>query len=239
MPLIIGNWKMNGNVSTIDSYFKTPFSPNAQVVICPPFPLLKACLDAAASQLNVKIGAQDCHWMESGAHTGETSPKLLADLGVSWVILGHSERRSMGNCDCGTTAISQKVAAALRVGLSVVLCVGEDRQQKCAGSTIKVVQEQVTEGLRGIQLGDRERIVVAYEPVWAIGTGEVADAEEVKGIVGVIIEIAGWDVRVIYGGSCTVENVGLFKAVGVEGLLVGGASLESSIFSAIVTKMSH
>lgn len=251
--LIIANWKMNGSLAESKAYFESlDVAGGATVVICPPFPLLQYCGEIARSVSTVQVGAQNCHWERSGAFTGEVSVKLLCELGVRWVLAGHSERRRIfGESN---ELISKKVRIALQSGLGVVVCIGEDLQERESGSTMQVLEQQITESLAGIVIKDaasgilfpnpefpfdQSQLVIAYEPVWAIGTGRVADAEEVNSIHQNIKALFSFPIQVLYGGSCNDKNASSFAGRnGIDGLLVGGASLDSHSFSRIVKAMS-
>jgi len=207
-----------------------------EVIVCPPFTLLPAAL-LIASGSEVAIGAQNCHWKENGAFTGEVSAWMLAEFGVRWVIVGHSERRELfGETDVTATA---RATAAQRAGLSVIFCLGETLAQRDSGATLQVIEAQAR-ALAGL---DPERLAVAYEPVWAIGTGRnatPAQAQEVhtylRGQVAGLFGKGPADrLRILYGGSVKPDNAAaLLTQEDVDGALVGGASLDVEGFSAII-----
>lgn len=230
------NWKMYGSPGKLTEYCES-LIPQLEgcphrVVLCPPFPLLPQAVMLCAGS-NLAVGAQNCHWAREGAFTGEVSPWLLAELGVSWVIVGHSERRQLFG-DTDRTAVD-RARAAQDAGLSVILCVGETLAQRQAGETFAVLERQ-TALLEGL---DPEKLVIAYEPVWAIGTGHNAAPEQVAEAHAFLAErsrrLTGQAVPVLYGGSVKPENAGeLLRTPGVAGALVGGASLDVASFSAII-----
>jgi len=244
-PFIAGNWKMNtshreavelaealagaiGSVQTVD------------VAVCPPFVYLSAVAGALAGT-GIALGAQNMFYEDNGAFTGEISGQMLKDVGCKYVILGHSERRHViGESD---EIINRKVLKAIGDGLEVIFCVGELLEQRKAGQTMDVVRRQVTIGLEGVSAEAMRHVTVAYEPVWAIGTGLTASpqqAQEVhQGIRALLKERYDGDlaegVRIQYGGSVKPDNAAeLLDQADVDGLLVGGASLKADDFSAIV-----
>jgi triosephosphate isomerase len=238
--LIAANWKMHGTVATIEAYLETlvervgPDGP--EVVVCPPFTLLPAAL-LIASGSEVAVGAQNCHWADAGAFTGEVAAPMLAELGAQWVIVGHSERRQhFGETDETAAA---RAKAAQRAGLSVIFCLGESLAQRDAGETLAVLERQ-SAALAGL---DPALLAVAYEPVWAIGTGRnatPAQAQEAHAALrrraGELLgdEAAG-TLRILYGGSVKPDNaLSLLAQPDVDGALVGGASLDVEGFCAII-----
>lgn len=244
IPLVVGNWKMHGTqtlarelAQSVRDGLKRP--RGVEVVVCPPFtalPVVAEILKGAA----VALGAQNCHWEEQGAFTGEISPAMLAELGCRWVLIGHSERRHVFRET--DEEINRKVGAALRHGMRPVLCVGETEEERRQGLTFTVVEGQLRAGWAGLSPDDLARCVLAYEPVWAIGTGRVAtpeDAQEVcTAIRGWIRERHGSEVadriRILYGGSVNARNVAALMAQpDIDGCLVGAASLKVDEFSAI------
>lgn len=212
------------------------------IVVCPPFTVLSA-VEEVIRDSQIKLGAQDMHWEDKGAFTGEVSPLMLKDLGVKYVIIGHSERRQF----FGETneTVNKKVKAALRHKLIPIVCVGETLEERKGGKTFEVVKDHVKYGLEGVLLENPLDLVIAYEPVWAIGTGVNAtssQAEEVHSYIREILaemlgkEIAE-EVRIQYGGSVKPENIEeLIKEKDIDGALVGGASLELVSFSKIIEK---
>lgn len=244
-PIIAGNWKMYKTVEETGIFieqFKQLIGDNTacEVVLCPPFTSL-AALKANTAGTKIALGAQNMHWETQGAYTGEISPAMLVAAGCKYVILGHSERREyFAESD---EQINRKIKAALASGLVPILCVGEKLAQREDGSTRQVVRTQLEGCLQGIEGRDIGRIIIAYEPVWAIGTGKTAssqDAEEVIAYIrGVVSELAGQEaaeaVRIQYGGSVKPENIrDLMAMPNIDGALVGGASLEASSFARIV-----
>ncbi len=235
--LIAANWKMNGslqaNAELIRELLDLP--SQAERVICPPAVYIAQVLELLAGT-DVLTGAQNIDWRESGAYTGEVSAGMLRDIGAQFVIVGHSERRSLfGETD---QLCRDKVLAAQSKGLTPILCVGESKEQRDAGETLAVISGQLEKGLEGVAL---EPLVLAYEPIWAIGTGDTAtpeQAEEVhshirKELTALDSELAG-AVRILYGGSVNAENAAsLFAMDNIDGALVGGASLKAKDFSAI------
>jgi triosephosphate isomerase len=249
-PLIMGNWKMHGTLAeartlaaTIRDSLKRP--GRVEVVLCPPFTALAAVAETLGGG-PIRLGAQNCHWEVSGPHTGEISPAMLVDLGSRYVILGHSERRrEMGETD---EQINRKVQAALAHGLTPVLCIGETADERRQGLTFTTVEGQLRAGLAGLGADAIARVVLAYEPVWAIGTGvnaTPAQAAEVHGYLrGLLSELTSKETaqlsRIIYGGSVKAENVdGLAAEPEIDGALVGGASLNAQGFVAIVRKTAR
>lgn len=211
------------------------------VAICPPFHLLADVEKLVAGHENVYLGAQDLHWKDSGAFTGEVSAPMLKDVGCRMVIIGHSERRAMfGETD---ETCAKKLAAAMQHGLIPILCVGESLEQHEAGKTVDIVKAQLRADLEGLTLDDGRKLVIAYEPIWAIGTGKADTAENANNTMialrKVLAEIFGEEiaqqVRLLYGGSVKPANIAGFMACSdIDGALVGGASLKAESFSQIV-----
>ena len=245
-PVIAGNWKMYkllGDAVETALALK-PLVANAnhcEVVIAPVFTALKTVADRVEGS-NVKVAAQDCSTeIKFGAQTGEVSAEMLKDVGCSHVIIGHSERRQF--YDETDASVNLKTKAALAAGLTPIVCVGEMLAEREAGSAKSVVKSQLVNGLAGLTVADAERIIIAYEPVWAIGTGKTAtpdQAQEMHGFIRrTVAEINGKEIadktRILYGGSVKPENVGdLMAQTDVDGALVGGASLEAESFARIV-----
>ncbi len=249
-PLVVGNWKMHGTLAEaralaggIREGLKRP--RGVQVVVCPPFTALAAVAEVLAGSL-IQLGAQTCHHEPAGAHTGEIAPPMLVELGCRWVLLGHSERRKeVGESDA---VINLKLRAALAHGLMPVLCVGETAEERRQGLTFTTVEGQLRAGLAGVAAEPLAKLTLAYEPVWAIGTGVNAtpdQAGEVHGYLrGLLSELASKEVaqavRILYGGSVKAENVdGLVAEPEIDGALVGGASLNAAGFIAIVKKAAR
>ncbi len=246
-PLVIGNWKMHGTqavarelAQAVRDGLKRP--RGVEVVVCPPFTALPAVAEILKGAA-VALGAQNCHWEAQGAFTGETSPAMLAELGCRWVLLGHSERRhAFRETD---EEINRKVASAVRHGMRPVLCVGETDEERRQGLTFTVVEGQLRAGWAGLASEDLARCVLAYEPVWAIGTGVNAtagQAAEVHGYLrGLVSELASKElaqsVRILYGGSVKPDNAqALTQEPDIDGVLVGGASLQAQSFITIAKK---
>lgn len=242
-PLIAGNWKMNLNrveaVALAQAIADAKLNSDVDALICPPTIYLDAVL-AVTLSTRVAVGAQDVYFEESGAFTGETSTGMLIDIGCQYVILGHSERRHViGETD---EQINKKVRAALAAGLTPILCVGETLAERESGRTMSVVKSQFSGSLAGISATDAEKTVIAYEPVWAIGTGKTAtpaQAQEVHADLRKLLaerynqELAN-SVRILYGGSVKPDNASeLLTQPDIDGALIGGASLKANSFLAI------
>jgi len=239
-PIIAGNWKMHmGRVEQAVGFARQIRVPLNEIegidrVLCPPFTVLAAVAETV-QHTQITLGAQTMHWEESGAHTGEISPVMLSDL-CQYVILGHSERRATGSAAETDQSIHLKVHAAFAHGLTPIICVGENLEQNEAGETHAFVGGQVRAAFDGLTAEQAMRCIVAYEPIWAIGTGKAAtptDANRTIGLTirGAIAEIFGEEVaqtvRVQYGGSVNADNIASFMAMPeVDGALVGGASLK-------------
>lgn len=241
-PLVAGNWKMNGGVAqlaevaAIRDGVSSGRSGKADVLICPPATLLKAAADLCAAS-PVSLGAQDCHFAECGAHTGDISALMLKDAGASYVIVGHSERRS-DHCE-DNALVAAKALAGLAAGLTVILCVGETRAEREAGEALPVVAAQLAGSMPAG--ADASHIVIAYEPVWAIGTGLTPTSEDVTNMHSFLrarldryFDRRAREVRILYGGSVKPGNAkDLLNLADVDGALVGGASLKAEEFLAI------
>ena len=242
--VIAGNWKMNllpaEAAALINELKPLVAGADCGVVLCAPFVDLQAAV-AAASGSNIKIGAQNCHWAEQGAFTGEIAAKMLKTVGVEYVLTGHSERRTLfGDND---ETVAKRTRAALDAGLTVILCVGEYLEQRKQNITMEVVRTQTKIALAGVGAEELARVIIAYEPVWAIGTGLTATAEQAnevnKAIRDLLAELYGRaaaDATVIqYGGSMNAANAAeLVAQPDVDGGLIGGASLKAADFAAIV-----
>ncbi len=231
--LIAGNWKMNGLRHSLDQVSslmqKVGKAPKADILICPPALLLME-MARMTKDSPIMVGGQDCHWKESGAHTGEISAQMLANAGASHVIVGHSERRA----DCGENSktVRHKAEAALAAGLIPIICVGETLAQREAGEAASVVRDQVEQSMPTQSKGE---IVIAYEPVWAIGTGKVASAADIAEIHALLREQVGPGIRLLYGGSVKLGNAAeILHIENVDGALVGGASLTAEDFFGII-----
>ncbi|HOS53301.1 MAG TPA: triose-phosphate isomerase [Anaerolineaceae bacterium] len=244
-PLVAGNWKMNKTVEQASLLARELLTglqqvPEVERVLCPPFTSLMI-LSAQLSGTGVGIGAQNMHWAESGAYTGEISPQMVREF-CEYVIIGHSERRTyFGETD---ESVNRKLKSALALGLVPIVCIGETLEEYEAGVTGEVITRQVLEGLKDIGTASASIIVVAYEPVWAIGTGRAATAEGANAVLRDHIRPAlaqlfgsglAQNLRILYGGSVTVANATeFFRQPEIDGALVGGASLKVDEFVKIV-----
>ena len=243
--IIAGNWKMNKNISeSIDLANGIQRSvydvDSVEIVVCPPYTSLSDVREVIAST-NVKLGAQDVYWEAEGAFTGEVSCGMLKSVGCEYVIIGHSERRQF----FGETneTVNKKAKAALKNGLKPIVCVGEKLEERNAGKAFQVVKDHVENSLSGISSQDMLNVVIAYEPVWAIGTGVNATKEQAQEIHKYIRELiakmfdseVAKSIRIQYGGSVKPDNIAeLISQPDVDGALVGGASLKADSFVAIV-----
>lgn len=240
--LAAGNWKMNGlkaSLTEVEALIAAHPSPACEVLLCPPATLVAAMAQLAAGR--IAVGGQDCHAKVSGAHTGDISAQMLKDAGASHVIVGHSERRA----DHGETdaTVCAKAAAALAEGLTAVICVGETEAERDSGATLAVIGAQLAGSVPDAATG--ATVVVAYEPVWAIGTGRTPTLEQIAEvhdfIRGALVERFGSEAegfRLLYGGSVKPSNAAeIFAVSNVDGALVGGASLKAADFGAIVAAL--
>ncbi len=244
-PIIAGNWKMNmtatqardlaGKLVPLVAGVK-----DREIVLAPPYTSIAAAAEAVRGA-NISLAGQNFHWEDKGAFTGEISAEMLLDSGCKYVIIGHSERRQyFGETD---ETVNRKVAQAFRKGILPILCVGETLAEREAGKLHEVISRQVTAGLRDVTADDMTKLVIAYEPVWAIGTGKTATPEQANEVHALIrqevgslynADIAG-GLRIQYGGSVTPDNVARLMAMpDIDGALVGGASLKPESFAALV-----
>ncbi len=244
-PIVAGNWKMHKTVAEARELVaalgrQLNAIRGVEKVLCPPFPALLA-VAAMLEGTDIRLGAQNMHWEEAGAFTGEVSPLMVAEF-CQYVILGHSERRTyFGETD---ETVNRKVKAALTHGLKPILCVGEALDERQTGRTAEIVGRQVRRALAGVTLNDANDLVIAYEPIWAIGTGHAATPDLAGEVIGGVIrptlaELFGAEVaqavRVQYGGSVKPDNAaGFFAHPEIDGALVGGASLKADAFVDIV-----
>ena len=243
-PYVAGNWKMYKSVHETEEYIerllgRLPLGNSIEVGLCVPFTALAKAVEKSEGS-GVKVLAQNMHQAREGAFTGEVSAVMLAELGVDGVVLGHSERRR----DCGETdrALQEKVPAALEAGLEPILCVGESEEEFEAGETQRKLRHQVQEGLEKVPDERLADVVIAYEPIWAIGTGRNATPEQaeeaiafIRALVGDRSKEAAQAVRILYGGSVKAANAAEIMAeADVDGALVGGASLDPAEFAEIV-----
>jgi triosephosphate isomerase (TIM) len=242
-PLVAANWKMHKTVAETEDFLERFLHGMAglegvDVVVCPPFTALHSAVERTRSS-PVRIAAQNMHFEAEGAFTGEISAGMLTSLGVEDVVLGHSERRQLFHED--DEALARKVPAALEAGLEPILCVGETEEQRDAGETEDVLRTQVEADLADVDEGELSRVVIAYEPVWAIGTGRTATTEQaqeaiafIRSLVAARDEPAAQAIRILYGGSVKPGNAGeLMAQPDIDGALVGGASLDPEDFLAI------
>jgi triosephosphate isomerase len=248
-PIIAGNWKMNKTVEEsielTNAIKRGLYDIEAvEIVLCPPFTSLSN-VNEMLVDTNIELGAQDCYWQNSGAYTGEVAPKMLKSVGCKYVIIGHSERRAM----FGETneTVNKKVLAALQEGLNPIMCVGERLEERESNKTFGVIRGHIEDGLKNIKIQNMQNLVIAYEPVWAIGTGRnatPAQAEEVHNFIRKLLEklydkATSEIVRIQYGGSVKPDNIeGIMNEEDVDGALVGGASLKADSFVEIVKKSS-
>jgi len=242
IPMIAGNWKMHKTLTEARELAREIVQgvgrqTRVEVVLAPPYTAL-AAVAAELAGSKVLLAAQDTFWETKGAYTGAIAPGMLADIGCSYVIVGHSERRQhFGDTD---EAVNRKVKAVLAAGMRPIMCVGETLAEREAGRTFAVVENQVLKGLADFPVSERERLVVAYEPVWAIGTGKTAtpqQAQEVHHLIrDQLSEVLGTTaIRILYGGSVTPDNAAtLLAEPDINGALVGGASLEAASFLGII-----
>ncbi|MFZ0042122.1 MAG: triose-phosphate isomerase [Solirubrobacteraceae bacterium] len=244
-PVIAGNWKMHKTIADAEAFIaallpRVSSVDGVEVAICPPYTALAAMVDSTRGS-RVAVYAQNMHQAQDGAYTGEISSSMLSELDVAGVVLGHSERREMfGETD---RALAQKVPAALEAGLRVILCVGETEEERERGDTERKLRHQVQEGLGRVDTERLGEIVIAYEPIWAIGTGQTATPDQAQEAIAFVRALVGdrsreqaQHTRILYGGSVKPDNVTeLMAQADIDGALVGGASLDAESFAAIVT----
>lgn len=244
-PIVAGNWKLfkttgeaveliNELIPLINGVTGT------EIIVAPVFTVLDNVKRAIADS-GIQLAAQDCFWEEEGAYTGEVSPKMLTDVGCSHVIIGHSERRQFfGETD---ETVNKKIKAALKAELAAIFCVGETLAERETEKTFAVLERQITEGLTGVAPADFHSVIIAYEPVWAIGTGKTASEKQAQEVHAFIRDLLAklYDgsvakkIRILYGGSVKPDNIkGLMSQPDIDGALVGGASLRAESFAAIV-----
>ena len=244
-PVIAGNWKMYKTIAEMEDFFAeftllVADAKHCDIVIAPPFTALRRAVELADPE-GIAISAQDVHWEREGAWTGEVSAGMIREVGCRFTLIGHSERRQyFGETDQN---VHKKVRAALEAELSAIVCVGETLSEREAGQTESVLERQLAQGLAGLTESDFSRIIVAYEPVWAIGTGRTATpemAQQAQQFIRLRIEQAtspfiANQLRILYGGSVKPENIGgLMVQPDIDGALVGGASLQPKSFASIV-----
>jgi len=249
-PMIAGNWKMykdvNEAVELANGIKRAVFdTENVDIVVCPPFTDLGE-VGEMLTETNMGLGAQNCYWEAEGAYTGEIAPGMLKSVGCKYVIIGHSERRKyFGETEA---TIKKKIKAAIDNGLIPIFCVGETLEERESDKTMEVVKVQVTDGLKGFDESYLETLVIAYEPVWAIGTGKTAtpqQAQEVHAMIrdllkGLYSENFSQAIRLLYGGSAKPDNIEeLMKEEDIDGGLIGGASLKVESFVDMIKTTSH
>lgn len=252
-PLIVANWKMNpqtlAEAKRLFNSVKRGIKDvkKVEVVICPPFVFLPSLnLAGKSSRLEaIKLGAQDCFWERKGAYTGEVSPPMLKKLGCQYVICGHSERRALGETD---QIINKKIKAAIIVKLKPIFCIGETQIEREKGKTPEILKSQIKKGLAKISKKEIKNIILAYEPVWAIGTGNPCNLEEAQKIALLIKKIiaklfsqrVSENLPILYGGSVDSKNArGYIKEARMDGFIIGGASLNPQEFIQIVKNVSR
>jgi len=247
-PMVAGNWKMYktaGEAAILVQNLEDvahEYANDAEVVVAPPFTALQSVSSVLAlDRPQITLAAQDMFWEEEGAYTGEVAPRMLVDLGVSYVIVGHSERRQYFNES--DEVVNRKACAVFAHGMTPILCCGETLETREAGQTQDFIASQIRNGLADIKEIDAMRLVIAYEPIWAIGTGKTATpemAEEVCAHIRALVEevfddIVARRIRILYGGSVKPENAALFFAQSdIDGALVGGAALTAEAFGPII-----
>jgi triosephosphate isomerase (TIM) len=251
IPLVVGNWKMNGTqrqcrelAGDIARQLRRN-APRVQVVLAPPFTALPS-VSKVIQRSKIMLAAQNCHWQESGAFTGEVSPPMLAELGCEYVILGHSERRHIFHES--DEMIASKVGSVIAQGMRAIFCVGETLAERQQELTHEVINRQLSTALKGLAKDAIEKFEIAYEPVWAIGTGLNATAGQVRDVhirIRQILETSfgestSGQIRILYGGSVKPENASMLAQIDkVDGLLVGGASLKAELFLPIVAAFAN
>ncbi|MGB2599098.1 MAG: triose-phosphate isomerase [Candidatus Omnitrophota bacterium] len=249
-PIIAGNWKMNKDVkeaiTLVNDIKRDVFSvENVEIVVCPPFTDLS---DAGEMLIegNIALGAQNCYWEKEGAFTGEISVDMLKSVGCRYVIIGHSERRQYFNETDET--VNLRLRSAIEGGLIPIMCIGETLEEREANKTLDVVRTQLTDGLKGFDEAFLDTLVIAYEPVWAIGTGKTATPDQAQEVHAFIRKLLGElfsesfsnSRRILYGGSIKPDNIEeLMREEDLDGGLVGGASLKADGFSAIINKTAQ
>jgi triosephosphate isomerase (TIM) len=244
-PVIAGNWKLNKKIDEARDFvdrllplIKT--TVDREIVLAPPFTIIGHIGPALAGS-RIFLAGQDCFWEEEGAYTGEVSPGMLADVGCSHVIIGHSERRQFfGETD---EAVKKKVKAVIKAGMIPIICIGETLAERESERTFRILDRQVKSALQGLSSDDMNSVILAYEPVWAIGTGKTASETQAQEVHGFIRHLTAElyntalaeHIRILYGGSVKAENIaGLMCQPDIDGALVGGASLSAGNFASII-----
>lgn len=242
-PIIAGNWKMNNNIKEslelIDNIKSYDLASNIEKVVCVPFTDLKD-VKKAIKDTDIKLGAQNMHFEESGAYTGEISASMLKEIGIDYVIIGHSERRQYFNETDET--VNKKIKTAIAHNIRPIVCVGETLEQREANEEKNIVKMQLEGAFEGLKVEDIDTLVVAYEPIWAIGTGKTASSEDAKDMIRFIRETIkdlygniSEDIRIQYGGSVKPSNIAELMGTGeIDGALVGGASLQADDFVKLI-----
>lgn len=250
-PIIIGNWKMNLTMpaakklaSDIEGGFKENWSDKVEAVVCPTHLQISAVAGVISDQIG--LGAQDLFWEKDGAYTGEVSAAMLKELKCSHVIIGHSERREyLGETN---EMVGQKARAALVAGLVPIICIGESQERRKADQTNEFIEKQLLTAIEGVEQADIPRLIIAYEPIWAIGSGEPASAEDAEEVAGLVREILAdkysqaeaQQCRILYGGSVKADNIASFVAKdNIDGALVGGASLDAQEFMGMLENVAQ
>lgn len=243
-PIIAGNWKMHKTIAEAVEFVNEIKgkinNTDVEAVICAPFTLLKD-LKEATKGTPIKIGAQNMHYADNGAFTGEISAPMLKELDIDYVVLGHSERRQYFNETNET--VNKKVLKALEAGIDPILCIGETLEEREADKTKDVCKVQTEKALENVTAEDMKKVVIAYEPIWAIGTGKTATAEQANDVIAYVREVVkglygeeiSEEVRIQYGGSVKPSNVSeIMNQTDIDGALVGGASLQPADFTELV-----
>ncbi len=241
-PIIAGNWKMNNTISEalklVEDIKAVELNKEVEAVVCVPFTALSD-VKRAIEGTNIKLGAQNMHWEESGAFTGEISPLMLKEIGIDYCIIGHSERRQYFNETDET--VNKKLASALAHEIYPIVCVGETLEEREAGKAEEIVKAQIIKGFEGIDKESLKEIVIAYEPIWAIGTGKTASSDDANAMCDFIRSTIGElygerdSIRIQYGGSVKPGNIKeLMEKSDIDGALVGGASLKADDFIKLI-----
>lgn len=248
--IVAGNWKMNTNLpealKLTKEIVQSCSEPNTQVVLAPPFPFLVPVVELTKNMSNIKVGAQNCSQNTSGAFTGEVSAEMVASTGAEMVIVGHSERRLYFKED--ELVLSEKINKALLNNLVPIYCVGESREQRESGKFKEVIEKQIAKALFHLSAAEMKKVILAYEPVWAIGTGLTATPQQAEDVHAFIRELLqdhygeslADEITILYGGSCKPDNASeLFAQKNIDGGLIGGASLKANDFTSIVKALEE
>ena len=249
--IIVANWKMNPTKQAearnlLLKLTKAKVGSQTKVVVCPPFIYLPEAHRILAQKKKIFLGAQNCFFEEKGAFTGETSPAMLKDMGVKFVILGHSERRLI--IGESSDLVAKKIKEVLKLGLTPILCLGETADQRKAGETFSFLEKEMRESLRGISKSEIKNVYIAYEPIWAIGSGNFCNPDDVlsvslffrKLIAKSYSRSSAEKIKILYGGSVKAKNAEAYiSQEGIDGLLIGGASLKAEEFLEIINKANN